>query len=138
MVKEFLIIGAFSGIAWAVDPNWTEQEWNKFEKAIHHVETSGKGIGTVGDSGEAYGPLQIHKGAFLDSGVAGEWESCLNDLELSRKVLRGYIKRYLPKNGTMEMAACIWNAGPVKGEFKKSKKWKATEEYRRKFRKVAG
>jgi len=135
MLRYLVILSCVGSSALAVDPNWSEDEWTKFEDAIHQVETSGDGIGTIGDGGDAYGPLQIHLGAFTDSGVEGDWEDCLDDLELSKQVLRKYIKRYLPKNGTMEMAACIWNAGPVssKVDFKTSKKWKATADYRKKF-----
>lgn len=128
-MTSVMIALAFSASAFAVDPKWSDEEWTNFEKAIHQVETSGKGIGTIGDNGKAYGPLQIHAGCFEDSNVLGEWKDCLKNLELSKKVLRAYIKRYLPKNGTMLDAARIWNGGP-KGHTKK-----ATLEYSKKFEK---
>jgi hypothetical protein len=88
----------------------------------------------IGDSGKAYGPYQIwevyHQDAVeYDKSLTGKWEDCLRDKEYSEKVVKAYIKRYLPKNGSMEDAARIHNGGP-KG-YKKSK----TLEYLKKFRK---
>lgn len=120
-------------ITWAATPTW---EWSPFIKAIRQVETGGKpdeGRGSVGDDGDALGPYQIHEGCWKDAveydkSLADKtYADCLHDKEYSELVLKAYISRYLPKGGTPEQAARIWNGGP-KGHTKK-----ATLDYAKKF-----
>lgn len=64
-----------------------------FWRALHHVETSGR-LGPIkGDDGAAFGPLQIHRAYWQDSGVPGQYSDCA-DLTYSRRVVTAYLRRY--------------------------------------------
>jgi len=105
----------------AVDPHWTYSEWNRFLGALRRVETGGApadGVGTVGDNGKALGAFQIHSGYYKDACgydktlvLDGTYQKCLTNTEYSERVVRAYVRRYLPKNGTPEMAARMHNGG---------------------------
>ena len=86
----------------------------RFYEAIHQVETGGKLGATTGDNGRAFGPLQIHREAFLDSEIKGVYLDC-KDLSFSVRVCSAYLKRYAPeawKNNDVETLARVWNGGP--------------------------
>jgi hypothetical protein len=118
-------------------PAWSEKQWDKFVTAIQKVESGGEpngGLGATSDNGKSLGPLMISEAAFQDAqeydpSIKGKWEDCLNDLELSKKVCRAYIKRYA-KDSDPVSAARVWNGGPS-GPNKKS-----TEIYGVKFKRV--
>ena len=123
----------------AIDPNWSSNQWDNFTTAIRQVETGGmpnNGIGAVGDGGDAIGPMQIHEACFKDAVVYDKslsthsYRECLTDASLSKRVCIAYIKRYLPKGGTPGDAARIWNGGP--NGYKRS----STLEYLRRFLKI--
>ncbi len=122
--------------ALAVDPGWDDARWGRFLDAIRTVETGGMvndGRGAVGDGGDAIGPYQIHAVYFRDaveydkSLSTHKYEDCLLNKELSERVVKAYIKRYLPKDHAESSAARICNGGP-KG-FKRS----STLGYLKKF-----
>jgi len=107
--------------------------WKASLQAIRMVETGGMpngGIGALGDGGKAYGPYQIWKPYWIDSGVKGSHAQCLNSKAYSEKVIQGYMLRYAPREfgrlvaGTgkvsdLEKVARIHNGGP-KGYKRKS------------------
>lgn len=119
-------------------PNWSDLEWRHFFDTLREKETGNQkheGLGYIGDNGQAYGPYQIWHVYFLDAkeydkSIKGTWEDCLVDKQLSEKVIKAYISRYLPKNGTVEMAARIHNGGP------KGYKKEFTKEYWQEFKKI--
>ena len=89
-----------------------------FVRAVHTVETGGRVGPILGDGGRALGPLQIHRGCFKDSGVAGRYED-VADLAVATAVLRAYLTRYAPKAlaagesaGRWQECARIYNGGP--------------------------
>ena len=85
-----------------------------FVRAVHQVETSGRTGAILGDGGRALGPLQIHRGCFKDSGVAGRYED-VTSLPVARAVMHGYLSRYAPgalASGDWATCARIWNGGP--------------------------
>jgi hypothetical protein len=106
----------------------------KFVRAIHQVETGGRTGAIVGDNGAALGPLQIHKGCWLDSGMAGSYTNCA-DFNYSAKVMTAYLNRYAKaaiKSNDFETLARVWNGGP-KGATKN-----ATLPYWQRVRKQLG
>lgn len=105
----------------------------KFFRALHQIETSGRLGPIVGDAGKALGPLQIHKACFVDSGIVGSYTQC-SDLEFSKRVASSYLRRYAPKawkNNDVETLAAVWNGGP-KGVNKK-----AAQAYAKKVSRIA-
>ena len=89
-------------------------DFAQFTRAVHLVETSGRLGPTVGDGGRALGPLQIHRGCWQDSGVAGRYED-VSSLPVARAVMHGYLSRYAPAalaSGDWATCARIWNGGP--------------------------
>jgi len=91
-------------------------DFEKFAKAIHQTETSGKLGAIVGDAGKALGPLQIHKVCWLDvqGKVGGKYEDCAG-LDYSKRVLFFYCQRYAPqalKEQDWQSCARLWNSGP--------------------------
>lgn len=120
-IRATIISFSVMSSAYAVDPNWDESRWGRFLDAIRHVETGGMandGRGAVGDGGDAIGPYQIHRAYFIDAVAydkslsTHKYEECLNNKELSEKVVKAYIKRYLPKDHSEASAARICNGGP--------------------------
>ena len=134
--KFLVIVPCLTSVLYA-DPKWEDTKWNVFINGIHQVETSGKGIGQVGDNGKALGPLQIHKECFQDAVEynpdlkSHKYEECLVDLKLSAEVCKAYVQRYLKEGASLENGARLWNAGP---NWKK--KLEKTKEYVRKFLKA--
>ena len=120
-MKSSLLLLALCVTAHAAPPD-------KFFRALHIVETSGKLGPTLGDyvngKPQALGPLQIHKSYHKDSRVAGDYSRCA-DLEYSKKVATAYLKRYAPQAwaaGTdIETLARVHNGGP-KGATKPATK----------------
>jgi len=89
-------------------------DFNGFARAIHTVETGGRVGAILGDGGRALGPLQIHRGCFKDSGVAGRYED-VSSLPVARAVMHGYLSRYAPAalaSGDWATCARVWNGGP--------------------------
>ncbi len=140
---NFLIIAAGLNILAVPPANWGDDDWSRFANAIRKVETGGKsnsGLGCVGDGGEALGPFQIHECAFKDAQEYSEelrkyrYDKCLDDYELSKKVLIAYVSQYNPKgNDDAGIMARIWNGGP-KG-YKKSSTFGYLGRFLRYFRK---
>lgn len=77
--------------------------------AIWMVESGGALVAPPGDKGLALGPLQIHRGAWLDSRIPGT-HADVNDIAIAKRVFRSYIRRY--KARTPEEISKLWNAGP--------------------------
>lgn len=110
--------------------------------AIKQVEVgSSNGVGVIGDEGKAFGPFQIHKDYWIDSGIPGKHEQCLKSYDYSRRVVIAYMVRYAPEamgrlkigKGTLadvEKIARIHNGGP--SGFEK----KATLPYWQKVREI--
>jgi hypothetical protein len=84
--------------------------------AIRLVETGSEpngGRDAIGDEGRSIGPYQIQRAYWLDSGVAGRYESC-RDPEYARRVVRAYWRRYCPDaldRGDYEVLARVHNGG---------------------------
>jgi hypothetical protein len=105
----------------------------KFFRALHLVETSGRTGAILGDNGRALGPLQIHRAAFIDSKIVGRYEQCA-DLSFATKVASSYLRRYAPaawKNNDVATLAAVWNGGP------NGVKKKAAQAYAKKVAKLA-
>lgn len=116
-----IILTCSASASYAVDPNWDDTRWGRFLDAVRQVETGGMlndGRGAVGDGGDAIGPYQIHRAYFIDAVAydkslsTHKYEECLNNKELSERVVKAYIKRYLPKDHSEASAARICNGGP--------------------------
>lgn len=104
------------GIGISLHANATD---NRFFKALHQVESSGRTGRIVGDSGKALGPLQIHREYFNDAADAdpslGNNYNQVVDLNFSKRVVRAYLTRYAPKavaSNDYETLARIHNGGP--------------------------
>ena len=87
---------------------------DSFWRALHAVESGGR-IGAIkGDRGAALGPLQLHKGYWLDSGVKGSYSQCA-DLAYARAVVSAYMQRHAAKawaSGDCRALAMTHNGGP--------------------------
>lgn len=87
------------GIGVTLHVNATDE---KFFKAIHQTESSGRTGRIIGDSGKALGPLQIHRDYFKDAAQydksLGSDYNRVTDLEFSKKVVTAYLKRFVPKS----------------------------------------
>lgn len=91
----------------------------KFFKALHQVESSGRTGRVIGDHGRALGPLQIHREYFND---AAEYDKSLGnnynrvtDLEFAKRVVSAYLNRYAPKavaKNDFKTLARVHNGGP--------------------------
>ena len=103
--------------------------------AIQSVESGDAGDNAPdGDGGKAIGPFQIRKEYWkdateFDKTIGGTYADC-HKLEYATKVVRAYMRRYVPVGSTDETAARIHNGGP-KGATKK-----ATEKYWEKVKKA--
>ena len=80
------------------------------------VETGGRTGPVLGDSGNALGPLQIHRAYHIDSRVSGSY-SQVADLRYATQVFRSYMRRYaiasrLGRTPTAQDVARIHNGGP--------------------------
>ena len=99
----------------------------------------------MGDNGNALGPFQIHRGYHTDAAerdsTLNDYQSCLDSLDYSERVVKAYWGRYARAaagrlsrgKGTLadvERVARIHNGGP------KGHKKKATEKYWRKVLKA--
>lgn len=137
-VIALLILLGFATTAGAATPDWSSQKWESFLTALRQTETGGEpngGLGAVGDSGDAIGPYQIHKSCYkdaceFDKSLDKGYDTCKNDLEYSKRVVRAYVSRYWKAGNTPEDMARLWNSGP--GWAKKKSK---TEGYVKRFRK---
>ena len=88
-----------------------------FTRAVHLVETGGRTGPILGDGGRALGPLQIHRGCWQDSRVAGRYED-VADLGVATEVLRAYLTRYAFRALAAEdwlTCSRVWNGGPKGG-----------------------
>lgn len=91
---------------------------NKFVRALHMVESSGRVGKIVGDNGRALGPLQIHKSYWQDAityddTIGGSYTHC-HDLDYSIKIVTAYLNRYAEKavkNKDFETLARLHNGG---------------------------
>ena len=109
-------------------------DWERLTHAIHMVETGGKNGPVLGDSGNALGPLQIHRSYYVDSRTPGSYNQ-VADLRYATKVYRNYMRRYatasrLGRVPTAQDVARIHNGGP--NGYKKSstiKYWNKVRKY---------
>lgn len=107
----------------ALGPTRTAQReaprWNLAEilRAVRIVETGcgvDAGRDAVGDDGKAFGPFQIHRAYWLDSGVPGRFEDC-RDREYACRVVVAYWRRYCGRaleTLDAEILARVHNGGP--------------------------
>lgn len=90
-----------------------------FAKALHAVETSGRTGAVLGDGGAARGPLQIHRGYWLDAvqfdkTIGGRYED-VQSLEYATRIVDAYMRRYARRAydaGDCETLARVHNGGP--------------------------
>ena len=66
---------------------------DKFIRALHLVESSGRTGPIIGDHGKALGPFQIHYSYWKDANIAGKYQDCSN-YNYSVKVLTAWMNRY--------------------------------------------
>ncbi len=92
---------------------------NRFFKALHQVESSGRTGRVIGDNGKALGPLQIHREYFQDAAESdpslGNNYNQVTDLNFAKRVVTAYLKRYAPKavaTNDFQTLARIHNGGP--------------------------
>ena len=112
----------------------TKIDWTKLVHAIHMVETGGLVGPTLGDNGNALGPLQIHRSYFKDSNVSGSYNQ-VSVLRNATVVFLAYMDRYCISNRlgrapTAEDVARIHNGGP--NGYKKAstiKYWHKVRKY---------
>lgn len=113
------------------------------QSAVWEVETARcESSCPAGDNGNAIGPLQIWKCAFIDVQREGEVYSDCEDLDFSLEVFQRYMKRYatekrLGRPVTDEDRARIWNGGP-RGVWAKGKKKIKLDQYWTKVKNVLG
>lgn len=106
-MKLTLSILCFASIANAELPD-------KFVRAIHQVESSGRVGAILGDNGKAYGPLQIHRACWQDSKIKGVYPDDCSSLAYSKRVMAAYLRRYCPQaveKQDFQTMARIWNGG---------------------------
>jgi len=91
---------------------------DRLVQAICQVETGGEAdpANAVGDKGKAIGPYQIHKAYWVDAtqydkSIGGTYADC-KDKAYATKVVKAYLRRYAPKNASMEVLARQHNGGP--------------------------
>jgi hypothetical protein len=91
----------------------------RFFKALHQVESSGRTGRVIGDNGKALGPLQIHREYFQDAAEVdrslGKNYNQVTDLNFAKRVVTAYLKRYAPKavaTNDFETLARVHNGGP--------------------------
>ena len=106
--------------------------------AIRQVESRGNDK-AVGDGGKAIGPYQIHKAYWqdavdFDKSIGGSYNDCFDPV-YAEKVVRAYLKRYAPKNATLEQMARIHNGGPKILKRQGTKAWDNTTKYWQKVKK---
>ena len=113
-MKLLAIAGAF---VLAASAHATDE---KFFKAIHFVEASGRTGKVIGDSGKALGPLQIHRAYFRDAAEfdpsLGKDYTKVQDLAFAKRVVKAYMKRYAPaavKRNDYQTLARVHNGGPM-------------------------
>lgn len=92
---------------------------DKFVKAIHQVESSGREGRIVGDGGKALGPLQIHREYFNDAAKfdpsLGKNYNSVTNLAFAKRVVVAYLSLYAPKavsSNNFQVLARIHNGGP--------------------------
>ena len=100
--------------------NQKADNFEKFIKAIHQVESSGRLGEIYGDNGRSLGPLQIGKlyyrdaKEFANGKLKGSY-SDVSDLTYAKKVVFYYLSRYESralKSGDFESMARAHNGGP--------------------------
>ena len=107
----------------------------KFVKALHQVESSGRVGVIIGDGGKALGPFQIHKEYWkdaceYDASIGGSYADCA-DYQYSLRVVGAYLRRYALqaiKDKNYETLARIHNGGP------NGAKRQSTAQYWHRFR----
>ena len=92
---------------------------DKFVRAIHQVESSGRVGKVVGDYGKANGAFQIHYSYFKDAAEydksLGSDYSMVNNVEFAKRVMTAYLNRYALnaiKQKDLATLARIHNGGP--------------------------
>jgi hypothetical protein len=123
------------GIGISLHVNATDE---RFFKAIHQVESSGRTGKIVGDNGRANGAFQIHREYFndaveFDKSLKGSDYSKVDDVGFAKRVITAYLKKYVPKavsTNDYETLARVHNGGP-KGYTNPNtvKYWKKVQKY---------
>lgn len=109
----------------------------KFFKALHQVETSGRVGAVLGDGGLARGPFQIHRAYWQDAiefrpSIGGRYED-VERIDYAKQIVRAWMQRYCPravKAKDYEAMARAHNSGP---NWRKKKH--LTDAYWKKFKK---
>jgi hypothetical protein len=115
MIKTLITAGILASTS-----SYSAEVNDKFIKAIHMVESSGRTGNIIGDSGRALGPLQIHRSYFhdaiqFDPSLSRNYNNVTN-LAFSKKVVSAYLNRYAPKaveTNNYEIMAKVHNGGPA-------------------------
>jgi len=100
--------------------NQKADNFEKFIKAVHQVESSGRLGEIYGDNGRSLGPLQIGKLYYQDAKEFSKGKlkgsySDVSDLTYAKKVVFYYLLRYEGKSlqcGDFESMARAHNGGP--------------------------
>lgn len=109
----------------------TDKDFNRFAKAINHVEANGKRNQVrPGDGGKAIGPLQIHRSYWRDAvqsspSLGGSYSDCKR-WDYSVRVMRAYLMRYAPEalaSKDWHILARIHNGGPTGPNERATKKY---------------
>lgn len=109
----------------------TDKEFNRFARAINHVEAQGKRHHVrPGDGGRAIGPLQIHWSYWhdavqSDSSLGGAYADCKR-WDYSVRVMKACLTRYAPQamaNKDWQTLARIHNGGPTGPSESATKKY---------------
>ena len=106
--------GLLTGLAITLAQWASAATFEQFTAAIHRVETGGRLGAIIGDGNRARGPLQIHRGCWIDARMSGRYED-VDDLGVATEVLRRYLTRYARAALAAEdwtTCARIWNGGP--------------------------
>jgi hypothetical protein len=116
MNMKLWLVGVGVGVGIALHSNATD---DRFFKALHQVETSGRVGHIVGDNGKALGPLQIHRVYFQDASEfdpsLGKNYNQVTNFDFAKRVVTAYLKRYVPSavaKKDFETLARVHNGGP--------------------------
>lgn len=97
----------------------SEEQFEKLLDAIATVESGGEADpdNAVGDGGKALGAFQIWRPYWTDAvernpHLKRRGYKAVTDRAYAREIVRAYMRRYAPKNATVQTLARIHNGGP--------------------------
>jgi hypothetical protein len=108
-IALLLAIGLASG-----DPDSTPRSVRALLDAIRQVESGGR-TDVVGDQGRSFGPYQIQREYWKDSGVPGRFSQVRHPSYAERVIVR-YWQKYCPealREGDLKTLARVHNGGPA-------------------------